>query len=62
MAIGGIQNNQSKNFINKISKLIPIGRMAKKNEYKATVAYLISDASSYVTGATLVVDGGRTII
>ena len=62
LAIGGIQNNQSKDFINKISKLIPIGRMAKKNEYKATVAYLISDASSYVTGATLVVDGGRTII
>lgn len=62
LAIGGIQNNQSKDFINKISKLIPIGRMAKKNEYKATIAYLISDASSYVTGATLVVDGGRTII
>jgi len=36
--------------------------MAKKNEYKSTIAFLISDASSYVTGATIVADGGRTII
>ena len=62
LAIGGIQNNQPKQFVKKISKLIPLGRMAKKNEYKSTIAFLISDASSYVTGATIVADGGRTII
>jgi NAD(P)-dependent dehydrogenase (short-subunit alcohol dehydrogenase family) len=62
LAIGGISNNQPKKFIKKISQLIPMGRMAKKNEYKSIVAFLISDASSYMTGATVVSDGGRSII
>jgi len=62
VALGGIYNNQSKQFVKKISKLIPLGRMAKKNEYESTIAFLISDASSYITGATIVSDGGRTII
>jgi len=62
IAPGGIYNNQSKNFVKKISKLIPMGRMAKTGEYKSTILYLISDASSYMTGATISVDGGRTII
>ena len=62
IAPGGIFNNQPKNFIKKISKLIPMGRMAKEGEYKSTILYLISDASSYMTGATISVDGGRTII
>jgi NAD(P)-dependent dehydrogenase (short-subunit alcohol dehydrogenase family) len=62
VALGGIYNNQSKQFVRKISKLIPLGRMAKKNEYESTIAFLISDASSYITGATIVSDGGRTII
>ena len=62
VALGGIYNNQSKQFVRKFSKLIPLGRMAKKNEYESTIAFLISDASSYITGATIVSDGGRTII
>ena len=57
---GGVFNGQSKDFVEKLTNLIPLGRMANKDEYKATVVYLLSDASSYVTGINLVADGGRT--
>lgn len=57
---GGIYNGQDDQFLSKLTSLIPMGRMADKEEYKATVLYLISDASSYMTGSTVVVDGGRT--
>ena len=60
-APGGILNNQPKIFLSKIKKLIPMNRMAKKNEYNATILFLASDASSYMNGATVVSDGGRTI-
>lgn len=56
----GIENGQDEEFINKLTNLIPMGRMARKDEYQATVLYLISDASAYMTGTTLVIDGGRT--
>ena len=62
IAPGGIFNNQPQSFINKIKKLIPLERLASENEYEATIAYMISEASSYVTGAVLTIDGGRTII
>lgn len=60
LAPGGILNNQPKNFINKIKKIIPIGRMAKKDEYEDAILFLISDASSYMNGSYLIIDGGRT--
>lgn len=56
----GIKNGQNKEFINKLTNLIPMGRMATKDEYQSTVLYMISDASSYMTGTTVIVDGGRT--
>ena len=59
---GGVENNQSKKFISKIKKIIPLGRMAKKNEYKGVVKFLCSEQSSYLTGQNIVVDGGRSII
>jgi len=62
LAPGGIQTHQPKNFINKISKLIPMQRMAKKGEYKSSILFLISKASSYMNGSIMVVDGGRTIL
>lgn len=56
-----LENGQDLEFISKISRLIPMGRMSKPDEYIGTVLYMLSDASSYMTGATVVLDGGRTI-
>lgn len=57
---GGVYNNQPEEFVSKLTNLIPMGRMANVDEYKAAVVFLCSDASSYMTGANLVIDGGRT--
>ena len=54
-------NGQDEEFVRKISELIPMGRMSRPDEYPATVLYLLSDASSYMTGATVILAGGRTI-
>ena len=51
---------QSDEFIERVSKLIPMGRMAKRNEYRGAVQFLCSDASSYMNGQNLVIDGGRS--
>ena len=58
---GGIHVDQEEDFVQRLSQLIPMGRMASKDEYKAAVAFLVSDASSYMNGANLVMDGGRTV-
>ncbi len=56
----GIENGQDSEFVKKLINLVPMGRMAAKDEYQATVLYMISDASAYMTGSTVIVDGGRT--
>ena len=53
--------NQNQKFVNNIKKLIPMGRMANRDEYISTIQFLCSDASSYLTGQNIVVDGGRSI-
>ena len=57
---GGVLNGQEKEFLDKVTQRIPMGRLAKIDEYKATIQFLCSDASSYMTGHNLVIDGGRT--
>ncbi len=62
IAPGGIYNNQDISFVKKINQLIPLRRMAKKNEYNGLILFLCSDLSSYMTGSIIVADGGRSII
>ena len=57
-----LHNGQDEEFVKKIGELIPMGRMSEPDEYVCTVLYMLSDASSYMTGATIVLDGGRTIL
>ena len=60
MAPGGVFNDHDEKFKDELSKLIPMGRMANIDEYKATIVYMCSDASSYMNGSIISIDGGRT--
>ena len=58
---GGVFENQDPEFVSRLTKLIPLGRMAKADEYRSAVQFLCSDASSYMTGQNLIIDGGRSV-
>tara|TARA_B110000444_G_scaffold48904_1_gene44754 strand:+ start:6613 stop:7437 length:825 start_codon:yes stop_codon:yes gene_type:complete len=57
---GGVKNNQSEIFIEKVTKLIPLNRLASPDEYQSTILWMLSESSSYLNGAIISVDGGRT--
>ena len=58
---GGVFNDQPVEFLERLTPLIPMGRMATVSEYQGIVIFMCSDASSYMTGAVVPVDGGRTV-
>tara|TARA_R110000824_G_scaffold5699_2_gene26329 strand:+ start:3668 stop:4411 length:744 start_codon:yes stop_codon:yes gene_type:complete len=58
---GGVYTNQPEDFVERLSNLIPMNRMANVDEYKGSIVFLCSDASSYMTGHNLIVDGGRSV-
>lgn len=57
---GGVENNQNPAFLREVSSRIPMGRLARPDEYQGTLLFLLSAASSYVNGAVLAADGGRS--
>ncbi|MGA8274049.1 MAG: SDR family oxidoreductase [Candidatus Sulfotelmatobacter sp.] len=59
---GGVFNGQSEIFLSRLKQLIPMERMANRDEYQGAILFLCSDASSYMTGANLVIDGGRSCL
>ena len=59
---GGIFNGQNDDFVQSLTKLIPLGRMASSDEYRGALQFLCSDASSYLNGQNIVIDGGRSVL
>ena len=61
MCPGGVENGQPEDFLDKVNSRIPMGRMASSDEYQGPLLWMLSDASSYLNGAIIPIDGGRTV-
>lgn len=60
LTFAGMYNSHDPEFMEKYNAKVPLGRMAQENEFNGSLIFLISDASSYMTGSNLIVDGGFT--
>ena len=58
---GGVLNGQGEEFVQRLNDLIPLGRMAAKDEYRGALQFLCSDASAYMNGQNVIIDGGRSV-
>lgn len=61
LAPGGVFNGQPDDLVAGIEERVPLRRMARHDEYHSAIVFLCSDASSYMTGQVLVMDGGRSV-
>lgn len=59
---GGVYVDQDAEFVTRLEKLIPMGRMAKPDEYIGAIQFLCSDASAYMNGQNIIIDGGRSVL
>jgi len=60
MCPGGVENGQPEDFLKEVRSRIPMNRLANADEYQGTLLWMLSDASSYLNGAIVPVEGGRT--
>ena len=60
MCPGGVENGQPEKFLKEVSNRIPMGRLAQDDEYQGTLLWMLSEASSYLNGAIIPIDGGRS--
>lgn len=58
LVTGGIYRNQQIEFAKRYEMMTPLGRMACEDDFRGAIAYLTSDASSYMTGQVLQIEGG----
>lgn len=58
VTFAGVFNNQDALFLEKYERKVPLGRMAAETDYNGTIVFLMSDASCYMTGSNVVIDGG----
>lgn len=61
VTVGGVENGQPADFLRQAAERIPLGRMGRPTDYQGALVFLLSDASGFMTGANVVVDGGKSV-